>query len=178
MISSTWKPECPVGLDDLSYVTVTHWGFNHRVHTGHLVVHRDVAKHVVGLFKEMFSQKFPMQYVGLASDFGGDDERMMSQNVTSAFNCRPVTGREGVFSNHSYGIALDINPVQNPYVKGSTVLPESGKEYVIRDKSRPGTITIDSFVYKAFRKQGWTWGGDWHSLKDYQHFENTATKSR
>lgn len=176
MASSTWEPGCPVSLDDLSYLTLMHWGFDHRAHKGCLIVHGDAAEQIADVFREMFLRKFPIQRIGLASDLGGDDEKLMSQNVTSAFNCRPVTGRTGIFSKHSYGISIDINPVQNPYVKGTVVLPESSKGRIARDSSRPGTIVKDDFLYRAFLRKGWTWGGDWRALKDYQHFEKKLPK--
>lgn len=174
MASSTWEPGRPVSLDDLSYLTLMHWGFDYRVHRGHLVLHKNSAEQIADAFREIFLRKFPIQRVGLASDLGGDDKKLMSQNVTSALNCRPVTGRTGTFSKHSYGIAIDINPVENPYVKGTVVLPESRKGRISRDSSRPGTIVKDDLLYRAFLRKGWTWGGDdWRALKDYQHFEKT-----
>jgi hypothetical protein len=101
--------------------------------------------------------------------YGGDDERSMAADNTSAFNCRPVTGGSS-FSRHSYGTALDLNPLRNPYVKGERVLPPEGRAWLERDGTRPGVITGEGPVVQAFRAIGWKWGGDWRSSKDYQHF--------
>jgi hypothetical protein len=111
----------------------------------------------------------------LVDDYGGGDRRSMAANNTSAFNCRSVVGRPGVWSQHSYGWAIDINPVQNPFVmSGGTVLPPAGEAYVDRSRRAPGMIHRGDVVYRAFASIGWEWGGDWSSSKDYQHFSATG----
>jgi len=107
--------------------------------------------------------------------YEADDDRSMAANNTSAFNCREVTGRPGVWSEHAYGRAIDINPIQNPYVtsKGD-VLPPAGAEYVDRSRTAPGMIHEDDAVVRAFRGVGWVWGGSWTSVRDYQHFSATG----
>lgn len=162
---------CPVGMKDLSDLKISHWGFDGKIHSGEMMVHKDVAKEVSDIFSELFKQKFPIKKMELIDQYKGDDASSMEANNTSAFNCRAVTGSPGVFSEHSYGKAIDINPVQNPYVRGAVVAPPAGKKYLNRKKVRAGMIVADAAVVKAFKKRGWKWGGDWKTLKDYQHFE-------
>ena len=115
--------------------------------------------------------KFPwiMERIERVDAYGGDDDASMAANNTSAFNCRAVTGGS-TLSQHSFGTALDINPVQNPYVNGGTVLPPSGSSYQDRSNYQPGMVLSGSIALEAFEDIGWIWGGNWSSLKDYQHF--------
>ncbi|MFT3741209.1 MAG: M15 family metallopeptidase [Gammaproteobacteria bacterium] len=176
MLQYTWNPRCPVPIEQLRLVTLRYWGFDHKAHQGQLVVNQDVASDVVDIFKTLYIIQFPIQRMELMEVFKGDDKGAMAMNNTSAFNCRPVTGKPGVFSQHSYGHAIDINPQLNPYVKDDEVLPENGRTFVNRDKLIPGIITPNSQIYQLFIQHGWQWGGDWHSLKDFQHFEKVPTK--
>jgi len=172
MIGVSWKPGCPVPIDDLRIIEMNHWGFDGSVHDGGLLmVHREVADDVVAAFGEMFAAEFPIRRMELIEEYGGSDDASMAADNTSAFNCRPITGSPGRFSIHSYGKAIDINTVENPYVNGDTVLPPAGAEYLDREDVRPGMIVKNDPVVKAFKKRGFDWGGTWHSLKDYQHFE-------
>ncbi len=173
----TWKPDCPVPLIELKYLSLSFYGFDNNIHIGHLIVHKDVAIEVVIIFKELFEKKFSVEKMKLMDEYKGDDTTSMTENNTSAFNCRSVTGKPGVYSVHSYGRAIDINPKINPYVKGNLVLPENGKSYVDRTITSPGLIKINDFTYNAFIKNGWIWGGSWVSLKDYQHFEKPIPKN-
>jgi hypothetical protein len=173
MIGVSWKPGCPVPIDDLRIIEMNHWGFDGAVHDGgQLMVHREVVEDVVAAFGEMYAAGFPIRRMELIEVYGGSDDASMAADNTSAFNCRPITGSPGRFSIHSYGKAIDINTIENPYVSGSgTVLPPAGAEYLDRDDVRPGMIVKNDAVVKAFKNRGFDWGGDWHSLKDYQHFE-------
>ncbi len=172
MTGRSWRPGCPVGLDDLRLVTVTHWGFDGRRHVGELVVHRDWAEPVVDAFRRLHDARFPIERMRLVDHYGASDDASMADNNTSAFNCRSVTGQPGVWSNHSYGAAIDLNPVQNPYVRGSTVLPPAGAPHATnRSASVTGLITADGPVVDAFTAIGWEWGGAWTSPRDYQHVE-------
>lgn len=173
MIGSTWKPGCPVPLKDLSYLTVPYYGFDNKNHLGFLIVHKNVAHQVGKIFYQLFQQKFPIEKMQLMDTFHGDDDLAMSANNTSAFNCRSIIGKPGIFSLHSYGIAIDINTKLNPYVKGNLVLPKEGKAYVDRSQKMPGKIIFGDSTYMFFRNAGWSWGGDWTTLKDYQHFEKS-----
>ena len=172
MIGVSWHEGCPVPIDDLRIIEMNHWGFDGTVHEGgRLMVHRDVVDEVVAAFGEMFEAGFPIRRMELIEEYDGSDDASMAADNTSAFNCRPITGSPGRFSIHSYGKAIDINTVENPYVKGDTVLPPAGAEYLDRTDVRPGMIVKNDPVVKAFKKRQFDWGGNWHSLKDYQHFE-------
>lgn len=167
----SWKENAPVKLEDLAYITVTYWGFDDKEHIGEMIVHKKLAHEVTDIFKELYEGKFPIEKIRLIDEYDAKDELSMADNNTSAFCSREVTGQKGVFSNHSYGIAIDINPVQNPYIKGEIVLPKEGNTYLDRSHVRKGMIIKGDVCYNAFKSRGWTWGGEWKSLKDYQHFE-------
>jgi hypothetical protein len=171
MTGVSWKPGCPVPISDLRIIDMTHWGFDGAVHWGAMVVHEDVAHDVVEAFSMLYDARFPIRRMERVEEYDGSDDASMAADNTSAFNCRPITGTTDRFSVHSYGKAIDINTVENPYVKGDTVLPEAGREYLDRDDVRPGMIVDGDLVTKAFKKAGFKWGGDWKSLQDYQHFE-------
>jgi D-alanyl-D-alanine carboxypeptidase len=171
----SWHAGCPVPLEDLRYLSMTYWGFDGRPHRGEMVVHRDLASGVVRAFHSMFDARFPLERMRLVDDYQGDDERSMEANNTSAFNCRAMTGNPDVWSEHSYGRAVDVDPVQNPYVTTSgTVLPPQGKPYADRSQDAPGMISAGGPVVEAFAAIGWSWGGDWSGTKDYQHFSSTG----
>jgi hypothetical protein len=165
---SSWRAGCPVALSDLRYLTLTYRGFDGADHSGELVVAASVAGAVVDVFRRLYADGYPIASMRLVDDFGGSDDQSMAANNTSAFNCRAVTGGTG-FSEHSYGTAIDLNPVQNPYLSGTTVLPEQGRPYVSRP-SAPGVIHAGDAVVAAFAQIGWKWGGNWSNPIDYQHF--------
>ncbi|WP_432408208.1 M15 family metallopeptidase [Wukongibacter sp. M2B1] len=167
----SWKEGAPVTLDDLSYVRVTYWGFDDKEHIGELVVHKKVAEEITQIFKELYDAKFPIDKIRLIDEYEANDDLSMDDNNTSAFCFREVAESEGTLSKHSYGIAIDINPVQNPFIKGDRVSPVDGKEYTDRENLRKGMIVKDDICYRAFKKRGWIWGGEWKTLKDYQHFQ-------
>lgn len=167
-MSSSWRPGCPVPLSDLRYLTVTYRGFDGADHTGELVVAASVADDVVVIFDELFTAGYPIGSMRLVDDFGGSDDDSMDANNSSAFNCRAVTGGGG-YSEHSYGTAIDLNPVQNPYLSGTLVLPEAGRAHLDRE-SQPGVIEPGDVVVAAFAEHGWTWAGTWSGPVDYQHF--------
>jgi hypothetical protein len=170
MTGSSWRSGCPVGLGDLRVIALTHHDLSDRNRWGHLVVHRQVADDVAGAFGRIHEAGFPIHRMRIVDRYGADDDRSMAANNSHAFNCRRITGGSS-WSEHAYGWAIDINPVQNPYVRGSTVLPEEGRAYLDRSDRRPGMIVRPGPVTDAFDALGWTWGGDWESLKDYQHVE-------
>jgi hypothetical protein len=167
----SWRAGCPVPLNDLRILRMTHLGFDGGVHAGELVVHEDHAGVVLGVFRALFESEFPIERMELVDEYEGDDDRSMAANNTSAFNCRPSTGSPGEWSQHSYGLAIDINPVQNPYVaKNGDVDPPKGAAYADRSTKAPGVIHRNDAVVQAFARIRWEWGGDWTSAKDYQHF--------
>lgn len=170
----SWRAGCPVPLAELSVLEVDHWGFDGAVHTGHLVVNRAHAQALVGVFRALFDARFPIERMELVDRYGADDHRSMAANNTSAFNCREVNGRPGVWSQHAYGLAIDMNPVQNPYVSGPWVSPPAGRAYIDRTRRAPGLIVENDLVYRAFARAGWSWGGRWRGDRDYQHFSSNG----
>lgn len=164
----SWRPGCPVPLEDLRYVTVTHRDFAGEKVQGELVVHADAAEDMVTVFRALFDAGYPIRSLRLVDDFGASDDASMDADNTSAFNCRAITGGTG-WSEHAYGRAIDVNPVENPYVRRTSVAPDAGREFADRPDS-PGVIHADDAVVRAFAAVGWLWGGDWDSPIDYQHF--------
>lgn len=150
---------------------VSYWNYSGKPVIGTLIVDAKLAPELSAIFHELYRHKFLIDRMDPVEDFAGDDVRSMEANNTSAFNCRDITGQKGKFSNHSWGRAIDINPLTNPYVKGARVLPEAGRAYLDRTTAHPGSILAGSLVVKLFAKYGWTWGGSWPDRQDYQHFE-------
>ena len=161
-----------VTFDDLSYLTLSYMGYDGKTHIGNMVVASEITDEVVQIFKELYDIKFPIQKMRLPCEYDGVDEYSMRDNNTSAFNDRPIEGT-GALSYHQLGRAIDINPLVNPYVRFSdgSVLPTTAHKYLDRTLDEKGMILPDSECVQIFKKYGWTWGGDWTSLKDYQHFE-------
>jgi hypothetical protein len=163
-----WSAACPVALEDLREVRVAFVGFDARAHTGQLVVHREVADAVVSVFHRLFDARFPIEemrviHVDPNAPPTGDG------NDTAAFACRPSRGATS-WSEHAYGRAIDVNPFQNPEVKGDLVLPELASAYADRTDVRPGMILRGDVVTRAFAEIGWKWGGDFTSFTDPMHF--------
>ena len=171
---STWQPECPVTPADLRYVTVAFRGFDGAAHTGELLVAASVTDDVVAVFRELFAADFPIEEMRvvdraeLTAPPTGDD------NNTTAFVCRPIVGSP-TWSAHALGLAVDVNPFQNPYRRDDLILPELASAYLDRTAVRPGMIFADGPVIAAFERIGWTWGGRWRSPVDLHHFSQTGT---
>jgi D-alanyl-D-alanine carboxypeptidase len=170
---STWRSKCPVTLSQLAYITMTFWGLDHEPHTGEMIVNSAVAAEVVRAFKKLYEARFPIEEMRVttlkeqrAAPTGDTDD-------TSSFECRPVTLGSS-WSQHSFGLAVDINPFQNPYVRGDLVAPELARAYRNREWVRPGMIVPGDVVTQAFAGLGWGWGGDWISLKDWMHFSQNG----
>ena len=153
-------------LENLRLVNVYYYGFDDKLHKGQLVVHKDIVLDMIEIFEIIRESRFPIGKVIPISKYGWSDEKSMRDNNTSAFNYRFISGSR-VISNHAAGLAIDINPALNPYIKNGNSLPEN----CIYDTTKAGTILSDSELVKEFKRRGWQWGGDWKSLKDYQHFE-------
>jgi hypothetical protein len=170
---STWQQGCPVGRADLSWVRLTFWGFDNRRHTGELLAHRAVAEQMVQVFSTLYAARFPIEEMRITRSEELDAPPTGDGNNTGAFACRPTTGGSS-YSQHAFGLAVDVNPFQNPYAKGDLVLPELASSYLERDRGRAGMITADGAVVRAFERIGWAWGGEWRSLKDYQHFSQNG----
>jgi len=170
MTGVSWRPGCPVGLGDLRQVWVRHWGFDGRARSGVLIVHRDVAADVVTVMKRLFAARFPVRRMRMVDAYGGSDFDSIEADNTSAFNCRSATGSSN-WSQHAYGRAIDLNPIENPYVSGGSTSHPASVPYLDRARKRPGMATEGSVVVRAFDAVGWGWGGRWSGgVKDYQHF--------
>jgi D-alanyl-D-alanine carboxypeptidase-like protein len=171
-----WRPGCPVSLSQLRLLTVSHWGFDRQSHKGQLVVNRTVAVPLVGVFRQLYALRFPIRHMLLADMYGTASARPKDGDISGSFECRqavpsPCTGGTGTgsWSNHAYGYAIDLNPVENPYVGCGMTRDPTSLRYVDRSPLRRGMVT--QAVVKAFRSIGWGWGGAWTGdTKDYMHF--------
>lgn len=177
MRGTTWKPGCPVPLTDLVLLRFNYWGFDGELKRGPMVVHADVAEDVLRVFGRLHEARFPIKRVALAREFVLDEwePRISSRrSVTASFNCRPVVTPLGPgedFSQHSYGLAIDINPVQNPFVTADGfVRNRMARPYIDRSKHLTGMIHDGDVVVRSFASIGWEWGGHWSGGKDYMHF--------
>ncbi len=175
MSGVSWHRGCPVGFEELRLLSVSHWGFDGVVHRGRLVVNRDAATAMLKTMHTLFRLHYPIRQMRLVDAFGADDHRSMDADNTSAFNCRFVAGSDGAWSEHAYGRALDLNPLENPYVTESGyVSPPAGAPYADRSREAKGLIHRGPVV-AAFATAGWKWGGNWSWPKDYQHFSATGS---
>ncbi|WP_307795729.1 M15 family metallopeptidase [Amycolatopsis sp. 195334CR] len=170
---STWQPGCPVGAAQLRYLTMSFWGFDGRVHTGEMLVNASAAQPVTEAFGALFTAKFPIEEMRVTRADELDAPPTGDGNNTTAFVCRPVRGQSS-WSAHASGLAVDVNPFCNPYLKGDLVLPELASAYTDRGRERPGMIVPGGVAERAFRAVGWTWGGTWTSPKDLMHFSATG----
>jgi hypothetical protein len=170
---SSWTAECPVTLDELAYVTVSHFGFDGRFHTGELMVNLSVAEGVADVFRKLHQARFPLEQVRVIRKEEIDAPPTGDWNDTTSFVCRPAVGSQN-WSQHAYGLAVDVNPFHNPYLKGDLVLPELASTYTNRDDMRAGMIIPGDVVVEAFAEMGWPWGGHWRSLKDWMHFSQSG----
>jgi D-alanyl-D-alanine carboxypeptidase len=169
MTGVSWRPGCPVHLRDLRLLRLSHWGFDGSVHQGRLIVHRDVAQPLVGVFHFLYAKRFPIRRMVPVDAYGASDFRSIEADNTSAFNCRYVEGTTR-WSEHAYGRAIDVNPIENPYVSGGRSAHAASRPYVDRARRRPGMGYEGGALVRAFDRIGWGWGGRWTSVKDYQHF--------
>lgn len=170
IVGSSWREGCPVGLGKLRLLRVTYWGFDDRAHNGRLVVNRRFDDEIVAVMRRLYRIRYPIRRMRLIDRYGADDHRSMNADNTSGFNCRFVAGTER-WSMHAYGLAIDINPIENPYVSGDHVSPSAGEPFADRSRDAPGMVHSGDRVVRAFaRIAGWEWGGSWPGAKDYQHF--------
>lgn len=176
MTGNSWRRGCPVPLRNLRLLRIEHWDFSGRQARGYLVVHADTSREILGVMRKLFKQRFAIRRIRLVDAYGSDDHRSMNADNTSAFNCREVSGRPGVWSQHAYGRAIDVNPIENPYVTDSGhVSPPAGAPFADRGSHRKGMINRRGRVVGAFDRAGWEWGGNWPGTKDYQHFSATGS---
>ena len=171
---STWRPGCPVPPERLRYLRMSFWGFDDRPHTGEMIVRDDVAEPVVGVFRRLFDARFPLEAMRIAS--GADLAALPTGrgNATGAFACRAATGQTR-FSAHAHGLAIDVNPFQNPLERrDGLVIPELASAYTDRSWRRPGMIVEGDVVTEAFADIGWTWGATFTAPIDTMHFSATG----
>lgn len=166
---------CSVARSDLRYVRVLHVDAEGKVHTGEIVCNKAIAKDLVEIFRQLYEARYPIERIRLIDEYGADDERSMSDNNTSCFCYRTVSGSTKL-SKHAKGMAIDVNTRYNPWVrKGKNgqqlVSPSNGRAYADRRKSYPYKIVKGDLLYRLFIQHGFRWGGNWRTMKDYQHFE-------
>lgn len=175
LYGSSWRPGCPVSLDDLRYVRLSYAGFDGAVHRGELVVNADAVAATRTAFSFLYGERFPIRRMRLVDDYGASDYASIEADNTSAFNCRRATGATR-WSQHAYGRAIDVNAIENPYVyaNGTTTHARS-RPYLDRSRSRKGMAHRGGVLVRAFTRAGWRWGGDWPGPTDYQHFSANGT---
>ena len=169
-LPASWRSGCPVGPSQLRLLSLPYIGFDGASHVGAMVVHRDVAVDVAKVFQRLYTARFPIRRMLLVDRYGGSDDASVVADNTSAFNCRAITGGSK-WSEHAYGKAIDINPLENPYVyRDGHVMDPRAKPFLDRTSNAAGLIHAGGGVTSAFAAIGWGWGGNFTSIKDYQHF--------
>jgi hypothetical protein len=185
----SWHAGCPVSIENLRLLRVAHRDFDGRLRAGELVVHERLAEEVLAIFRDILAAGFPIHRLDTIEAFGGNDGRSMAANNSSGFNCRPNATTGQGYSSHSFGFAVDINPLQNPYARPEVDLagrllhpfegsfepprvePPEGRPFLDRRSPMPGMIRAGDAVHRAFAGRGWTWGGTFEGRTDYHHFE-------
>ncbi|MGV0836384.1 M15 family metallopeptidase [Mycolicibacterium thermoresistibile] len=171
-LGPSWRPECPVGPEQLRRVELDHIGFTGDTRRGELIVHADLVDEVIEIFQELHRLHFPIEKMRTVEHYpNADDDLSMRDNNTSAFNCRGIPGSDS-WSWHAYGRAVDINPLLNPYIPSSGAYePQNAGPYLDRSRIDPGLLKDGDAAVRVFTDRGWRWGGHWRSPLDYQHFE-------
>ena len=175
-----WRRGCPVPLSGLRLLAVSHRGFDGRVHTGRLVVNARAARGLAKAFHDLYYLRFPIRHMRFADAYGGARARPRDGDVTASFQCRqavpsPCSSGTGTgnWSMHAYGLAVDVNPVENPYVGCGQSRDPASRPYFNRSRHRRGMVTPAAI--RAFRRIGWGWGGAWTgNTKDYMHFSSSG----
>lgn len=175
MIGNSIPDKSVVDTAELSYLTITYWGFDEKTHIGEMIVHKDLAQEVLDIFEEIYDKKYPIEKIKLIDEYNASDETSMAANNTSAF-CYRTVANTNKLSKHSLGKAIDVNPLYNPYVVDTSIMPINSEQYIDRSIVQKGMIQKDDALYTAFTKRGWTWGGNWITQKDYQHFEKIKNR--
>jgi hypothetical protein len=180
--AGVWQQGCPVSLSHLRVLTVTQWGFDKRVHTGQLVVNEDAAAPLSRVFRKLYDLRFPIRHLRLADAYGPVRGRPKDNDISGSFECRqavasPCSSKvrkgNGNWSQHAYGLAVDLNPTENPYVGCGMSRDPASKPYLDRSRTRRGMVT--PAVIAAFASIGWGWGGSWTgATKDYMHFSSSG----
>ena len=170
MQGKSMKDKTNIGYDDLRYLTLYHYDFDNHIQQGEMVCNKAIAHDLLCIFRTLFAETYPINSIRLVDDFDASDEASMQANNTSCFNYRTIAGSHKL-SRHAFGMAVDINPLQNPCVKGTRIRPSTATDYVDRSKQFPHKIDDNDLCKKTFESYGFRWGGRWRSVKDYQHFE-------
>lgn len=170
----SYKKGCPVSLSDLRYLKLLHFDAEGNIKTGEMICHKNISSDLIEIFTTLFKAEYPIEKMILIDEYDADDDKSMADNNSSCFNFRTVAGSKKV-SRHALGMAVDINPRYNPEVKGQgknlRIRPSNGKKYSDRQLKFNYKIDRNDLCYREFIKHGFTWGGNWRSSKDYQHFE-------
>lgn len=170
-IPHSWHAGCPVAPAQLRRLRLTYWGFDGRAHMGMLVVNARAVSPLTRVFSRLYAERFPIRRMRPIDAYGGSDERSLAADNTAAFNCRyAVAAGPKRWSVHAYGLAIDVNPVENPYLEGGRVHPRAGRAYLDRSRYRAGMAVRGGLLVNAFASVGWRWGGRWAGSPDYQHF--------
>lgn len=174
MKGKSYKDDCTLGLDELRYIHVLHWNLNGMECEGELVCNVKIADRLICIFKELYQAGYPIEKIRLIDEYDADDEKSMADNNSSCFNFRFIS-HTTIVSKHGAGLAVDINPLYNPYIKTVNgrfnLEPANAGDFVDRSKDFPCKIDHNDEAYKVFTKYGFEWGGDWTDCKDWQHFE-------
>lgn len=170
MCGVSYPEDAEIKLSDLRYLRLSYVDFDGREQVGELVCNKAIADDLVAVFRDLYEARYPIRSIRLIDDFGGDDEASMAADNTSCFNYRKKTGMREL-SKHALGLAVDINPFENPYVRPSRVRPAGASAFADRTKEFPHKIDKNDLCYRLFHARGFSWGGSWRSVQDYQHFE-------
>jgi hypothetical protein len=165
----SWHRGCPVGRGRLRYLKVAYYGFDRRVHRGEMIANRSAVTPLRRAFADLYRSRFPIRRMRLVDDYGGSDYASIEADNTSAFNCRRATG-QARWSQHAYGLAVDIDPIENPYVSHGRTAHRASRTYLRRSRHRRGMAYSGGALVRAFKRVGWGWGGTWPGPTDYQHF--------
>lgn len=172
----SYKENPNITYDDLRYVSILYVDFAGNTRTGELICNQSIAQDMVEIFEELYRAAYPIEKIKLIDEYGGDDDLSCADNNTSCFNYRVVGGTDNL-SKHALGLAIDINPFYNPYITYPNgverISPEGSEPYADRNSGLPHMILKDDLIYRLFTERGFTWGGEWKTLKDYQHFQKT-----
>lgn len=169
MMGKSMPDDISVPFDELRYLCIPYYDYDNQIQIGEMVCNKAIAKDLLLIFRDLFSAQYQINSIKLVDDFGGNDEASMMANNTSCFNYRTIRGTDRL-SKHAFGMAVDINPLQNPHVRNGRIAPPSGEVYIDRNQHFAHKIDKSDLVYLLFKSYGFIWGGNWQS-KDYQHFE-------
>jgi hypothetical protein len=171
----SWRPGCPVAPSQLRRLRLTYWGFDGHAHVGALIANATAVADLTRVFERLYAARFPIRRLRPIDAYGGKDERSLAADNTAAFNCRYVVGPgPRRWSVHAYGEAIDVDPVENPYLESGRVHPRAGRPFLDRTRRRAGMALPGGVLVRAFAAVGWKWGGRWTRSPDYQHFSATG----